>query len=310
MVTPSKDVLICHASEDKEAIVRPLFEALTEAGISCWYDEAEIKWGDSIPRKVNEGLRISRFVLLILSLNSVQKNWPQSEMYSVLNQEVSGGKIRILPLLVGTDKDVEEILRLFPLLNGKLYLRWDDDVNKVVNAMLARLGRSQKAKIQSSESVLYPDFQIPIPKMKKTFSQRDKDLFLGKSFDIIKEYFRVGLEKMESHCEDIDTDLQEIHKTKFTATIYLKGETAERCKVWIANAGSGPSIGYYSGRWIWDSDTSFNDSLTVTDNGGILVLTTFGMWSGQPEYLQKEHLSPEEASEYLWRRFTEYIGLR
>lgn len=308
MVFVSKDVFICHASEDKEAIVRPLFEALTEAGISCWYDEAEIKWGDSIPRKVNEGLSISRFALLVLSPISAGKNWPQGEMCALLNQEISSGETRILPLLVGTDQDVAEILRLFPLLNDKRYLRWVDGVNEVVNAMLTRLGRSQKTKIQSSKTVPYPDLQIPIPKRKKTFSQRDKDLFLRESFDIVKEYFRAGLEKLESHYEDIDTDLQAVHQAKFIATIYLQGEITERCKIWIANVGSGPSIGYYSGRWISDSDTSFNDSLTVTDDGAFLALTTFGMRTSQPEHLRKEHLSSEEAAEYLWRRFTEYMG--
>ena len=55
-----RDIFICHASEDKEAIVRPLVESFKQAGISCWYDEAEIKWGDSITQKVNEGLKISR----------------------------------------------------------------------------------------------------------------------------------------------------------------------------------------------------------------------------------------------------------
>lgn len=307
MVAPSKDVFICHASEDKEAIVRPLFEALTEAGISCWYDEAEIKWGDSIPRKVNEGLRISRFALLVLSPVSARKNWPQAEMHALLNQEVSSGETRILPLLVGTDQHMAEMLRFLPLLNDKLYLRWDDDVNEVVNAMLARLGRNQKTKAQSSKTVPCLDLQIPIPKMKKTFSQRDKDLFLRESFDIVKEYFCAGLEKVESSYEDIDTDLQEVHQTKFIATIYRQGEIAERCKIWIANIGSGPSIGYRSGRLISDNDTSVNDILTVNDNGEVLAFRTFGMWTGQPDHLRKEHLRSEEAAEYLWRRFTEYV---
>lgn len=308
MVAPSKDVFICHASEDKDAIIRPLFEALTEAGISCWYDEAEIKWGDSIPQKVNEGLMVSRFALVVLSPVSARKNWPQAEMHALLNKEASSGEIRILPLLVGTDQDVAKILRLFPLLSDKFYLRWDDDVNEVVNAMLTRLDRSQKTKIQSSKTVPYPDLQIPIPKIKKSFSQRDRDIFLRESFDIVKEYFRAGLEKIESSYDGIDTDLQEVHQTKFIATIYLQGEIAERCKIWIENIGSGPSIGYCSGRWISISDTSLNDILTVTDNGKALALRTFGMWTGQPEHLRKEHLSSEEAAEYLWRRFTEYVG--
>ena len=48
-------IFICHASEDKDEIVCPMVEALSQAGISCWYDEAQIGWGDSITKKVNEG---------------------------------------------------------------------------------------------------------------------------------------------------------------------------------------------------------------------------------------------------------------
>jgi hypothetical protein len=53
-----RDIFVCHASEDKQDVVRPLVEVFTAAGVSCWYDEAEIQWGDSITQKVNEGLKL------------------------------------------------------------------------------------------------------------------------------------------------------------------------------------------------------------------------------------------------------------
>jgi len=56
-----RDIFICHASEDKQAIVRPLVAAFKAQKISCWVDEAEIRWGDSITQKVNEGLAQSRY---------------------------------------------------------------------------------------------------------------------------------------------------------------------------------------------------------------------------------------------------------
>jgi len=62
-----RDIFICHAGEDKEEIVRPMVEAFSQSGISCWYDEAEIRWGDSIVQKVNEGLAASRYVVVVFS---------------------------------------------------------------------------------------------------------------------------------------------------------------------------------------------------------------------------------------------------
>lgn len=51
----SRDVFVCHASEDKPDVVRPLSQALAATGISSWVDEAEIHCGDSIVDKVSDG---------------------------------------------------------------------------------------------------------------------------------------------------------------------------------------------------------------------------------------------------------------
>ena len=63
MFEPIRAIFICHTSEDKDNIVRPLVAAFTRAGASCWYDEAEIQWGDSITQKVNEGLAAAKFAV-------------------------------------------------------------------------------------------------------------------------------------------------------------------------------------------------------------------------------------------------------
>lgn len=74
-----RDVFVCHASEDKSKVVRPLVSAFEDVGISYWLDEIEILWGDSLTGKVNEGLRISKFAIIVLSPAFTQKNWPQSK---------------------------------------------------------------------------------------------------------------------------------------------------------------------------------------------------------------------------------------
>ena len=42
------DVFICHASEDKDAFVRPLAHAFREKGLNIWYDKFTLKLGDSL----------------------------------------------------------------------------------------------------------------------------------------------------------------------------------------------------------------------------------------------------------------------
>jgi hypothetical protein len=104
IVTDEKrDLFICHANEDKESIVRPLIAAFNAADTSTWFDEAEIHWGDSITQKVNEGLQTARYVIVVLSAVFVHKPWPERELYAALNMEATSGKVKVLPLLVGSN---------------------------------------------------------------------------------------------------------------------------------------------------------------------------------------------------------------
>jgi hypothetical protein len=65
------DVFISHASEDKEGVVRPLANALKSEGLRVWYDEFELKIGDSLRQKIDRGLATSRVGLVVLQRFSV-----------------------------------------------------------------------------------------------------------------------------------------------------------------------------------------------------------------------------------------------
>lgn len=60
------DVFICHASEDKEAFVRELAEALSKY-LRVWYDEFSLSLGDSLRRKIDYGISHSRYGIVVLS---------------------------------------------------------------------------------------------------------------------------------------------------------------------------------------------------------------------------------------------------
>ena len=55
------DAFISHASEDKYDFVRPLAEGLRDRGLTVWFDEFELKVGDSLRSSIDRGLRQSRF---------------------------------------------------------------------------------------------------------------------------------------------------------------------------------------------------------------------------------------------------------
>ena len=304
-----KDVFICHASEDKQEIARPLAEACEAASISCWLDEAEIQWGDSITEKVNEGLSKCRFVVVVFSAAFAQKNWPQREFNAVINQEATSGKIKVLPLLVGTDSEKEEILEKFPLVNDKRYLPWDGDLREIVSALRSRLGPSvDKSHKEATGAVRAPGLRIPLPEIKKQFTQRDKDLFLRNAFPIVKDYFQKALQELEGNYQEVQTDFAEVHTFKFISTIYLRGEVANRCKIWLGGFSSSDSIAYQAGKFSIDSDNSVNDYLSISDDEQSLGFLSSGMGFLSNRNNENEHMSAQQAAEYLWKRFTDNLG--
>lgn len=98
------DVFISHASEDKAAVVEPLARALRKYGVRVWYDEFELKLGDSLSKCINRGLMYSNFGLVILSKDFFAKRWTEYELQSLLARVVSGEDI-ILPIWHNVDKE-------------------------------------------------------------------------------------------------------------------------------------------------------------------------------------------------------------
>ncbi len=134
-----RDVFICHAGEDKKKIVEPLVSTLEKERISYWYAQAEINWGDSLTQKINQGLGISRFVIVVLTKNFISKRWPRRELDSALSTEVTNGAVKVLPLLSGTEEERKEIFKELPLLNDKFYIIWENGVKHFIDQLKRRL---------------------------------------------------------------------------------------------------------------------------------------------------------------------------
>jgi len=91
------DVFICHASEDK-AFVRRLVASLAAFGVDCWFDEFDLRIGDSLVAKIDEGLARSRHGVVVLSPSFFGKKWTVKELGGLVAKAdpESGG--RILPI--------------------------------------------------------------------------------------------------------------------------------------------------------------------------------------------------------------------
>lgn len=111
------DVFISHASEDKDEVVRPLANALRAAGLFVWYDEFELRIGDSLRRKIDRGVGSSRFGVVVLSDSFFGKGWPEYELDGLVTKSVSGDQV-ILPIWHNVTK--KQVIGYSPSLADKL----------------------------------------------------------------------------------------------------------------------------------------------------------------------------------------------
>jgi len=67
---------LSHSSKDKD-IVRDVAERLRKDGLRVWFDEWEIRPGDSIPDKIEAGLQGARVLVLCMSAHAFGSDWAQ-----------------------------------------------------------------------------------------------------------------------------------------------------------------------------------------------------------------------------------------
>lgn len=135
------DVFVCHASEDKDEVVRPLAHGLRDAGLRVWYDEFELRIGDSLRGRIDHGLTNSRIGLVVFSPNFFEKGWSRYELNGLIaKMNVDGSPI----FPVWHNISMREIMRHSPALVDIVALKTaDHSIAKIAGDIAAFVGRSE-----------------------------------------------------------------------------------------------------------------------------------------------------------------------
>lgn len=146
IITPTEsgkifDVFISHASEDKSAVARPLAEALSKSGLNIWFDEFEMRIGDSLRRKIDQGLAHSRFGVVVISRDFINKGWTNYELDGILTKTISGEQT-MLPIWHNITKD--EVIAYSPTLADKIARNTATDSIEDIAAEISDLIKSTK----------------------------------------------------------------------------------------------------------------------------------------------------------------------
>ncbi len=88
---------ISHNKADK-ATARLLASAIVETGINVWFDEWQLRPGDSIVGGIESGISNCDIFVLIWSDEAQQSNWVGTELRAIVNRRVGDHALRIVPV--------------------------------------------------------------------------------------------------------------------------------------------------------------------------------------------------------------------
>lgn len=136
MITDQWDAFLSYASEDREAVAQPLYHLLTEFGLRIWFDQTELRIGDSLRQRIDSGLAKSRRGIVVLSPFFFAKHYPQQELNGLAQKEVEGESV-ILP--VWHNVDAGQVRGYSPTLADRVAVKSSDGLEMVAATLLLSL---------------------------------------------------------------------------------------------------------------------------------------------------------------------------
>lgn len=280
--------------------------------IESWHDR-RIEAGEDWSQAIDENLATAEVILLLVSPDFLASEYCYGVELERALERHDAGSARVIPVILrpcawkdlplgrlqATPKDGRPVTQ-YPD-RDQAFLEVTQAVKKAVQAM----GGSTKVDARTDPS---PKGTIPVSseprssnlRIRREFSQRDRDRFLTETFEYIARFFENSLAELEARHPPIETNFRRVDANTFNAAIYRNGEVAERCRIWMVEGEGFPHGILYSagGGERFGSGTSWNEQLSIESDDQKLYLEPSAMASFGRE--QHRHLSQQGAAEYLW----------
>lgn len=190
------DFFISHASADKETIVNNLYSELSTLGYNVWYDKNQIQYGDNINAEIENGLKNSFCLILIITKNFFNSKW----VYFEFGKYSSYQKAKIIPIIY--DIDTKEYLQILQILGN---IKCINASEKVLKDIVFDLKNALICIKTNNPHLSAKDELLQIGKQLKTYediSSNKISLLLDEYFDIMdnhKDYTVFSAQKVVSN---------------------------------------------------------------------------------------------------------------
>jgi len=300
-----------HRDEDLRNELESHLSALKHQGVITPWHDRRITAGDEFAGKISENLESADIILLLVSPYFLASDYCyEVEMKRALERHETG-EARVIPVILHPcDWQQTPFGKLLAVpSDGKAVSKFPNihdaflEITKAIRSAAENLkGTAAPADVSAVPSPLSSPVRELGPRssnlrIKKSFTERDKDKFLEDAFEYMAKFFEGSLDELGKRNPGVEGHFRRIDATRFTATLYLGGKAASRCKISCGGRRSFLSGITYSVNDSLD-DTSFNEQLSVEDDGYTLNLHPLGM-----AMRSQEALSVEGAAEFFWELF-------
>ena len=292
--------------------------------IDVWHDR-RIGAGEEFPKAIDDALADAEIILLLVSPDFIASSYCyEIEMQEALRRHEIGTAVVIPVILRACDwHDLPfgklhatpdgKPVKLFPDLDSA-FLTVVQDIKAAARKLMDR-GASGSAP-SAAPFVASGPVASSLPaisgvprsgnlRVKKEFTDFDRDQFRADSYTYIARYFENSLIELGERNPEVHTVFRSLDATAFEAAIYdHSGKARCHCGVWMRSGrGFGGEIAY-SNAGVGDRN-GFNESLSVGDDGTSLGLKALGMMFRGGGGAERALLTQAGAAEYLWSTFIE-----
>jgi hypothetical protein len=277
--------------------------------IETWHDR-RIVAGSNLDTVISENLESAEVILLLVSASFLASDYCYDiEMGRALEKSAEGSAVVIPVILRPCDWRSSPFgkLRATPT-DGKevtMFANQDEAFGIVAKDVRTATKRFQvaapvaTAPAAAAYSVaaaakFEPDMRSSNMRVKRKFDDHERDEFLDNAYEYIARFFEGSLRELEARYQHIKTRFKRVDASSFTAHIYDNGKNVAQCSVVAGGQGGfgGNGIRYSNSGEV--ARNSFNEQLTVGDDGYTLHLKG-GLFQGQDKTLAEQG-----AAELYW----------
>lgn len=283
--------------------------------ITTWHDR-RIGPGEELHGQISAQLNAADIILLLISADFLNSDYCYDVEMTRAMERHEQGTARVIPIilrpcdwhgapfgkLMAVPADGRPVVKQATLDDGFLeVVRAIRQAAESLGGVIAARGAARSVTSSVSPAEIGP--RSSNLRVKKEFTDSERNAFLNETFEYIARYFENSLAELKARNSSVETDFRRIDANRFEARAFVGGREQSRCGIWLGGLSRSDGL-FFSFDGVGNGN-SYNESMSIRDDGYTLFLEPLGM--SQLGQQRDKELTHEGAAECFWSLFVERL---